>query len=365
MKILHVITSLYTGGAERLVDLLPLLRDNGKNQVDLLVVNGVETPFKNQITNQGIKVYHLSMTNDVYNPKNIVRMRRYLVEYDIIHTHNTACQFFVPIARLFSKGHPLLVTTEHNATNKRRKNFLLKPMDRWMYSRYSAIICIADQTRHNLDKYIGKKQKIHTIYNGVNIDSFLKSVNDISSKDSFVITMVSAFRPQKDHETLMRAMAHLPNHYRLQFVGGGENVDKERLYSYCHELGLDRRVTFMGVRYDVPEILEKSDFIVLSSHWEGLSLSSIEGMASGRPFIASDVDGLSEIVGGAGILFKHGDDVDLAQKILHLSENPDEYSLVAKACQERARQYDIKRMAKSYLDLYQDVINKKDNRWSR
>lgn len=361
MKILHVITSLYTGGAERLmVDLLPLLRDNGKNQVDLMVVNGVETPFKKKIIHEGINVHALSMTNDVYNPRNIVRMMRYLPEYDIIHTHNTACQFFVPVARSFSKGHPLLVTTEHNATNRRRGNVLLKPIDRWMYSRYSAIICIADQTRHNLDSYIGKQPKIRTIYNGVNIDCFLKPINDISEKDSYVITMVSAFRPQKDHETLMRAMTRLPESYRLQFVGGGEKEDKDRLHSYCHNLGLDNRVTFLGVRYDVPEILEQSDYVVLSSHWEGLSLSSIEGMASGRPFIASDVDGLREMVGGAGVLFPHGDDLTLANKILYLSENPDEYRSVAVACQEKARQYDIVHMAKNYISLYLELLKKKE-----
>ena len=362
MKILHVITSLYTGGAERLmVDLLPLLKDNGKNHVDLLLINGVDTPFKRAVGQEGINVHCLSMTNDVYNPKNILRMRYFLRDYDIIHTHNTACQFFVPIAALLTGRKPLLVTTEHNATNKRRNRAWLKPVDRWMYSRYAAIICIADQTRNNLDEYLGKQDKITTIYNGVNIDRFLKPINDISGKDSFVITMVSAFRTQKDHETLMRAMKFLPNNYRLQFVGGGENVDKERLYSCCHDLGLDNRVTFMGVRHDVPEILEKTDFVVLSSHWEGLSLSSIEGMASGRPFIASDVDGLREIVGGAGVLFSHGDEKDLAQKILYLSKNPEEYQAVAKRCQEKARRYSISSMAKNYLDLYQKLIKTKRN----
>ena len=115
----------------------------------------------------------------------------------------------------------------------------------------------------------------------------------------------------------------------------------------------------MGVRQDVPEILESSDILVLSSHWEGLSLSSIEGMASGRPFIASDVDGLREIVGGAGALFPHGDDQELATQIQYLCENPDEYKAVAQRCQERARQYDISSMAANYLKLYKELLSGK------
>ena len=362
MKILHVITSLYTGGAEQLmVDLLPRLRDNGRNQVDLLLINGVETPFKTAIQDKGITVHSLSMTNDVYHPRYISRMRPYLRQYDVVHTHNTACQFYVPLALTCSSRCPVLVTTEHNANNRRRKKLWLKPLDRWMYGRYAAIICIADQTRRNLESYIGKQEKIRTIYNGVDLGRFIRPVKDISANDSFVITMVSTYRTQKDHATLMRAMKHLPSSFRLQFVGGGEREDEERLRSYCHSLDLDDRVAFLGVRSDVPDILEQSDFIVLSSHWEGLSLSSIEGMASGRPFIASDVDGLREIVGGVGKLFPHEDDVELAQIIKSLSENPDEYRNVASQCQDRARQYDISFMAEKYLELYKTLITNTSN----
>ena len=122
-------------------------------------------------------------------------------------------------------------------------------------------------------------------------------------------------------------------------------------------MGIADRVDFMGVRLDVPDILEQSDIVLLSSHWEGLSLSSIEGMASGRPFIASDVDGLREMVGGAGVLFKHGDDEELAGKIMHLCEHPDEYREVAQRCQEKARQYDISVTVNRYLDLYKRLCH--------
>lgn len=205
-----------------MVDLLPRLRDNGRNQVDLLLINGVDTPFKTAIQEKGITVHSLSMTNDVYHPHNIMRMRPYLRQYDVVHTHNTACQFYVPLALTCSSHRPVLVTTEHNANNRRRQKLWLKPLDRWMYGRYAAIICIADQTRRNLESYIGKQEKIHTIYNGVDLGRFIRPVKDISANDSFVITMVSTYRTQKDHATLMRAMKHLPLSFQLQFVGGGE-----------------------------------------------------------------------------------------------------------------------------------------------
>ena len=87
-----------------------------------------------------------------------------------------------------------------------------------------------------------------------------------------------------------------------------------------------------------------------------MSLSSIEGLASGRPFIASDVDGLHDIVRGAGVLFPEGDDKELASQIRILCEHPDEYQSVALQCQQRASQYDISIMAKNYLKLYNSLF---------
>ncbi len=107
---------------------------------------------------------------------------------------------------------------------------------------------------------------------------------------------------------------------------------------------------------DVPRLLRESDVVALSSHWEGLSLSSIEGMASGRPFVASDVDGLREIVGGHGVLVAEGDADGFAHAISGLCTAPARYRAVAEACQRKARQYDISVMARNYLALYQNLL---------
>ena len=359
MKILHVITSLYTGGAERLmVDLLPLLRDKGDNQVDLLLINGTQTPFKEKIEQAGIKVHALSMKNDVYNWRNISRFRKFFAhsDYDIIHTHNTACQLFVPLSRVFTgKSKAKLVTTEHSTTNRRRSKWWLKPLDNWMYGKYDAIVCIAPKAQRNLEDYIGKKANVCTISNGVDTKRFMRPVKDISGQQRFVITMVAALRIEKDHATVLRAMTHLPEQYSLQLVGGGPKEVATSVKALCSQLELDDRVSFLGVRMDVPDIMEQSDILILSSHWEGLSLSSIEGMASGRPFIASDVDGLRDTVTGAGVLFPHGDDKELAKKIQWMCEHPDEYRKVAERCQARAAQYDISVMVDKYNELYHSL----------
>ncbi len=350
MKILHVITSLRTGGAERLmVDLLPELQSFG-NEVNLLVFDGTRTSFMEELESKGVKIHSLGIGRNVYHPLHIFKMRRFFSGYDVIHTHNTACQLFAPIAKCLIRGGAKLVTTEHNATNRRRGKWYLKWIDILMYQKYKLIICISEQTKSNLVDYIGNKSYIKVVYNGVKIDRFLFPIKNIGDVNR-VITMIAAFRVQKDQDTLIRAAAELPENYCVRLVGDGPR--RGELQQLVHEMQLEHRVDFLGLRTDVAELLAESDVNVLSSHWEGLSLSSIEGMASGRPFVASDVDGLREIVQGNGVLFPEGDYRQLAFELKRLCETPDEYRRVAERCQEKARQYDISVMARKYYDLYQ------------
>lgn len=166
--------------------------------------------------------------------------------------------------------------------------------------------------------------------------------------------MVAGFRYQKDQDTLIRTMKYLSKgQYELWLVGDGER--RELLEQLASEEKVEDIVRFLGVRSDVPNILKAADVVVMSSHFEGLSLSSIEGMAVGKPFIASDVDGLHEITVGAGVLFPHGDSERLAEEIEKLMQNLDYYKEVADKCLERASKYDIKVMVEQYISVYNAV----------
>jgi glycosyltransferase involved in cell wall biosynthesis len=353
MKILHVITSLYTGGAEKLmVDLLPQLEKLGNN-VDLLLFDGTRTPFYDQIEASGITIHHLSMGGNVYSPSNIFKSIKFFRRFDVIHTHNTACQLFLAIAKTFVRGGAKLVTTEHSSNNRRRGNKLFFLLDKWMYARYQRVICIADKTEVNLKNYIGNRPNIMTIYNGVNLSKYNSEIRLIHDANHIVVVMVAGFRVGKDQDTLIRAIAQLPLQFSLQLVGDG--IRRPEIEALIHSLGVENRVELLGVRNDVPDILKSADIIVLASHWEGLSLSSIEGMASGRPFVASDVDGLREIVGGNGVLFHDGDADALAGCLKELSENPDLYRSVAEKCKQKALQYDISIMAAKYNEVYKEI----------
>jgi glycosyltransferase involved in cell wall biosynthesis len=228
-----------------------------------------------------------------------------------------------------------------------------------MYNRYKQVICISEKTELHLREFIGcTKARITTINNGIDTSVFANATPSHEFEGKVNIISVAAFRYQKDQKTIIRAMQQLPDNYHLYLVGGGESDLRADCENLTKELNLTTRVHFLGVRTDVPQLLKESDVVVMSSHWEGFGLAAAEGMAAGKPVIATDVDGLREVVSGAGVLFPHEDSRQLATEIKKLATDTDYYQAVAARCQERAMQFDISKMVDGYNQVYQSLIRK-------
>lgn len=359
MKILHVISNLCTGGAERLVtELLPRFKQDGI-EADVLLFDGTDTPFKKKLLDAGVIVFELSKGGSVYNPLNIFRLISYFKKYDIVHTHGTAPQLFAAVGSVLCSV--VLVTTEHTTSNRRRGWKWYAPIDRWMYTRYKKIICISDKTELCLKKHLRKNlPTICIVNNGIDTGTFFNAQPDAKFctiyKDYKRMIMVSRFAPAKDQKTVIRTIKILPEDYHVFFVGDGPTKpDCEEL---TMELEVSDRVHFLGIRSDIPQLLKSCDIAILSSHWDGFGLAAVEGMAAHKPVIASNVDGLREVVSKAGLLFEHENTKDLAEKILSLSEDPEYYMQIADNCFNRAKEYDISFMVKSYESVYKELTSK-------
>ncbi len=368
MKVLQVITSLAMGGAEKLVsELIPRLRTMG-HTVDLAVFNGEETPLMEKLRaeNPAIKIYKLG--HGYYNPLYTLKLSRIMRNYDIIHTHNSSPQLFVAIAKvLCSVG---LVSTEHTTSNRKRGWKWYAPIESWMYGQYDHVICISEIAEQKLREYMGggwldetsdKYKRKSTINNGVDIAAIHGARADEEllrlKENRRAILMVAGFREAKDQDTVVRALSLLSKErFEVWFAGIG--VREDVVKALAAQLGVADRVRFLGMRTDIPRVLKAADIIVMSSHWEGLSLSNIEGMASGRPFVASDVNGLREVTDGYGILFPHEDAQALTAIINQLYEDLAYYNKVADACYRRALQYDINKMAEGYEQVYVSLLGK-------
>lgn len=355
MKVLHIINSLHTGGAEKLlVDSLPLYIQHGL-EVDLLLLNDERTPFYNKLESTFKGKILCTNTSSYYHLSNIIQIAKYLNDYDIIHVHLFPSLYWVACAKLLSRTTAPLIFTEHSTNNKRINNFFFRQIDKIIYKQYWQISAITPEVKFSLTNNLGiSNEKVTVIYNGIDISriqsaqSYSKSVFFVFI-NSILLIQVSSFQVQKDQKTLIEAMKFLPTNYVLLFVGDG--ILRKECEDQTALLGLSDRVKFLGVRMDVPELLKTADIVIQSSNWEGFGLAAVEGMAAGKPVIASNVEGLKDIVNGNGLIFKKGNAENLASQILSL-EDKDLYNEIALKCNNKSREFGIDKMVDSFVDLY-------------
>jgi glycosyltransferase involved in cell wall biosynthesis len=360
MKILQVINSLDTGGAEKLLlETIPLYNKKGI-EVDLLLLNGKNTPFLKALKTMNCCKIHV-LGSKAYNPFHIFTIMPYLRKYDIVHVHLFPSQYWIVLAKILSFSSIKLVVTEHSATNPRINNFFLSILDRFIYKFYNKVVCITDEVYQIRNKHLrNPKSQLVVIQNGIKLQDIYnalpyerKIISESILDQDILLMQIASFNKHKDPETVIKAMQYLPEKYKLIFVGNGPF--RENCENLAKEISVADRVYFLGICTYVPQLLKAADIAVLSSKGEGLSLTAIESMASGKPFIASNVSGM-EIVEGAGILFEKENAQELAFHVRKLMEDKDFYESIVNACQTRAKEFDIKFMIDKQLLLYKSIL---------
>lgn len=365
MRILQLINNLGSGGAEKLIaEFTPVMAQQG-HYIEVLLLRKKGSIYIEQLEKQGIKTTILSESS-LYSIFHIWKIRQFICKgnFDIVHVHIFPALYFAALATLLGIGKSKLCFTEHSTKNKRMENRVFRLIDKWIYHFYKAIICITDDVKSNLQKHLqNKRLQYITVLNGINLSHFTNSV--LLNKESLypnytpndrIVTMVARFSEHKDQATLIKSFQQLPKNVHLLLVGEGPL--KGSLQKLVSELYLSNRIHFLGLRKDVPDILRLCDIGVLSSNWEGFGLAAVEKMAAGIPVIVTNVDGLSSVVGEAGILFKKGNSKELAAHINLLLSDSDFYAARAIACKKQAQKYSIEKMVKSYLDIYELMVNK-------
>ncbi|MBL4663866.1 MAG: glycosyltransferase [Flavobacteriaceae bacterium] len=362
MKILQIINSLGTGGAEKLLlDTVPKYNALGVS-MDVLVLNGTSYPFLGELKKHNdVKIYDFG-NGTVYNPLHALRIIKFLRKYDLVHVHLFPALYWVGLAKFISFSRTPLLFTEHNTSNRRRGNPIFKLLDKWMYSRYQKIITISSEVDAGIKNHLGfKSHRFEYIQNGAPVNEIKATIPafrnefDLGEQDQILI-QVSSFTPQKDQQTLIRSLVHLDETVKLLLVGDGPLLNESK--TLVNSLKLQDRVQFLGIRMDVPALLRMADTVVLSTHYEGLSLSSIEALASGKPFVASDAPGVTSMLEGAGVLFPIGDDTTLAIEPKKLLQSKRHYDDVVTRCLTIAQEFSIEKMIEKHMSLFSEVITK-------
>lgn len=350
MKVLHVISSLEIGGAQRLLsDLLPIQKQQGID-VSLLVLKSEDNAFSKKVAVAGMPIISLDVKS-FRNPFLAFKVRKVIKQYDVVHAHLVHALYICSLAAHGLKTK--LVYTEHSTSNNRRGKAYLRPIEKYIYGRYVKLISISQQTQDALQNWLqSNDERFIVINNGVDTKAFANIHKEVIPKS---LIMVSRFASSKDQETVIRAMKELDDDVTLRLVGDGENL--EHCKQVARECGVENRVQFLGARADVAELVAESYIGIQSSNWEGFGLTAVEIMAAGKPIIATDVDGLKQVVEGAGLLFSVKDISTLVGHITMIISDNDCYEKLTMASKQRAVQYDITVTANKYVETYKKVCN--------
>jgi glycosyltransferase involved in cell wall biosynthesis len=370
MRILHIVSTLKRGGvASSLAYLLPELDRIAGFDVDVATMHG-SGGFGQELARLGLTPYRLDLDHK-YDLRARGRLRSLILRgrYDVVHSHGWPCLLFAALAVPRGTRAPVLVTTEHNVTNRRRRP-LLRPVDRLLYRPYSNIVAVSQAVADSLARWHpGLEPRITTIHNGILPDRFVASSgarerirkeHGIPERAPALVTVAGGLTAQKGIDVLLTALASLSgtDALRPHLVLVGDGPLRSDLDGQARRLDLTPRVHFLGFRSDIPDLLAAADLFVLPSRWEGCPMVLLEAMAAGVPVVATRVGGVPEIVDHdrSGLLVPPEDPEALAAAIETILSSPDRAQEIAAAgCESVAKRFHAGMLAGELAALYVQI----------
>jgi glycosyltransferase involved in cell wall biosynthesis len=226
------------------------------------------------------------------------------------------------------------------------------------------IICVSKFDRElGLKFRIACPEKLVVIHNGMPPAPYL----DLNKKNSLFIrgpnmrrtpTLMTVGRlaPPKDFETLLGALQRLDN---IKTIIVGDGPSRRWVERYINNNGLSQKVSLLGEREDIPDLLGSAEIFVLSSKKEGLPRTIIEAMLSGLPVVATRVGGVPELVedNTTGFLVPPGNSQALATALQGLIKDRGLRRAMGEAGREKAlKEFSLDRMLKETLRVYEEVL---------
>jgi glycosyltransferase involved in cell wall biosynthesis len=315
-----------------------LIRRLDRRRFNPLVATTPTGRYAEMLRAEEIKLFPLSVHNrfDLRTPYHLARIVRENA-VTILHSHGGGrADFFIYLASKLVNI-PVKITTVANLVERW---FDVHPIQLSVYKKiqrkaekaFDHFICVSDYLAGHLMRQHGlDRTKINTIYNGVDLNYFDEVPNYPNVKNEFLqrgeqilIGAVGRLVPEKGLKYLLAAIPNVLKRFseaRLLLVGDGPlRTDLERIVT---DLDLTGKVTFVGFRSDMREILSALDILVLPSLLEGFPMIILEAMAMATPIVASDIPGIREqlIDGKSGILVPTKDSNALASAIIRMLED--------------------------------------------
>lgn len=353
-KVIHIITTIERGGAEKQ---LLILAEEQKNQgLDVEVVYLKGSPdLRIEFEHIGVKVKDFVANKKFYWQVRI--LRKYFNEYlGVVHTHLPRAEV---IAFFAFKKHRYLIS-RHNY--EQFWPSVPKPistaLSRIVTSRAAGGIAISKTLKKYLisNREISRKFPMKVVYYGFSIKLLNETLQKFNcTNDTFKVGIISRLIPGKDFPTLFKAfrrVLEMNNDMNLLIVGDGNQ--KEELSALAKTLGINKKVFWLGKISDISKFLSELDLFVFTSKGEGFGLAILEAMLATKPILAANNSAIPEVLGiNYPGLFETGNDEELASKISKVIENPSYSKELINSYQHQIDLFNPKEMAKLVKQTYE------------
>ena len=376
MRLLHVIGDSRFGGAGRIILRLGQVAQAEGWEVDILTTDPV---FQRAIRQHGLGLVNLDVIRRDIRPlwdlAGLVRLCRFLrrERYEIVHTHTSKGGFVGRLAARMAHV-PVIVHTAHGFAFHERSSpsahFIYSTLERVASRWCDRIVSVSEfHRRWALELRICDSSKVLAIPNGIaplskpeTAPAELRRRLGIRDGDLLVLSM-ARLAPDKGLEYLIEAAAILlPTGLRFQIAVAGEGPVRSQLEELASKLGVAERVTFLGFREDVSDLLAACDLVVLPSLREGLSIAFLEAMAAGKAIIATSIGSNRELALQKEIatLVAPADAPALCEAILRVARDPALKARLEKnALALLESHYTEERMLNAYKRLYFELLEEK------
>jgi glycosyltransferase involved in cell wall biosynthesis len=341
MRVLHVISEMGAGGAEALVAGMALA--GGDVGWESAVASGPGFRLES-LRDGGVPVFDVPVARrsplGVLRAARAVRVAVHRFRPDIVLAHNVSASL---VARLAAPRKPL-VTVFHGVAEADVPG-AVKVLNRVSTLVVTVAAAAAARLR---DAGLGSVVVIpNAVFPSLPSADRATVRARLGTPPGVPVALCPArLEPQKRHDVLLDAWDQVPGDAELWLAGDGS------LRSSL-EARASRRVRFLGTRTDVRDLLEAADVTVLTSDWEGMPIALLESLSAGRPVVASDVDGVREVLsGGGGILVPRRDPARTAKALRSLLHSPAARSVAA----SHDGSADAHTLMKSYDELLRTVL---------
>ena len=307
--------------------------------------------------------YELNLTSKLVDVALHEKLNILHVHYAIPHA--SAAVSAKQILATYGIDIPIVTTLHGTDITLLGKDKSFKPVIEYAINMSDAVTAVSENLKQETLKYFNIKNEIKTIPNFIDMSLYrqkedMKLRNQFAKKDEFILTHISNFRKVKRVEDVVNIFNKVSEEIPAKLLMIGDGPERLKAEQLCRQLGITKKVKFLGKLKVIEKILSISDVFILPSRTESFGLVALEAMASKTAVISTNSGGLPEvnIDGKTGYLSDVGDIKKMAKDAIALLNNVETLNIFKNNALAHAKTFDSPNISPQYEAVYQELVSK-------